>query len=202
MNIKRQALETLKNYLAPRLAGVHVHAYSAGPEEPAQAPCLVIIGDRFVFQPFQADEVHDPGEGADYVILDVGSFAGRVEMRLYAKSVPERERLEQAILDAFLETPGAPGVVKTNSPALTVGGQVTLYQAPIAYRLDEEEWREEFAFEGRRFSFLDIEVDFPALVKRAAYTLQDVYLAITEDLTSDSPAEMVLVNDDGTTTPA
>lgn len=198
-NIKKIAVKALADYISTRVPELttSTHVGAQGPEITAKWPSLVLVPGSFSFNPIQADEVYDP-EDIDVLVSEVGDFEGVVELQLFAKSGPERNKIEQKIVDLFLSTPWAPGVIKTTTPNLTVGGTATLYPAPVAFRLDGEDWQEEFSFEKRRFSFLDVELNFPALMLQTAYTIDTLKLAITEDLSSDVAAEEVTVNEDGT----
>ncbi len=210
-NLKRITAQTLATWLGgkvPALAG-KIHTVAPEPTEKANFPCVVILSREMNYEPMQADEVwwsEEAGDGGDIddgkLILNVGAFTGVFEIRVYAKSVSERERLEDAVLHALMAEEMRPGVVSLTTPALTVNEYVTLYQAPVAYMLDEVEWREEYAFENRRFSFIDIDVEFPALVVRNAYRIDDLHLAINQDLESDVPLDEIVIDEDGDTEPA
>lgn len=220
-NLKRIAAETLGTWLAtevPALAG-KIHTVSPEPTERGAFPCVVILARTMRYQPMQADEVWwstdvvpDPNDDEDddpetdppdiddgKVVMNVGAFTGVFELRIYAKSVAERESLEDKVLHAFLKQELRPGIVSLTTPTLTINEYVTLYAAPVAFMLDEEEWREEFAFENRRFSFLDLDVEFPALAVRDAYRIEHLQTAINHDLDSDVPDEAVEIDDDGNT---
>jgi hypothetical protein len=131
------------------------------------------------------------------VLEEVGEFLGTFEIRLYATSPAKREELEQDVIDLFMSSAHRPGIILGQTGNLTIQGAATLYSAPIAFSLEETEWREEFAWENRRFSFLDVRVEFPALVLQDAYTIKSLRTAITQDLGSDVPDEVVEVQDDG-----
>lgn len=203
-SIKRVISDTLAAHLAARIPafGGRVRGVHAGPETEATLPAAVVLpAGKMVYDPHQADQVYFPDEDAPddgIAIMEVGAFTGTFEVRIYARTPPERERLEQQITDLFLATELAPGILKLDTPPVTVGGAVSLYQAPVAYRLENADWQEEFSFEAKRFSFLDVAVDFPALIARDAYTMQTVYLAITTDLDSDTPEETILVPENDT----
>lgn len=200
-NIKRITAQVLASYLSaniPDLAG-KVHTVAPGPEEKATFPCATVLATGVM--EFEAhnetdvwwDAVVDSGK----VLEEVGEFLGTFEIRLYATSPAKREELEQDVIDLFMASPHRPGIIMQSTGNLTVMGAATLYSAPIAFSLDETEWREEFAWENRRFSFLDVRVEFPALVLQDAYTINSLRTAITQDLGSDVPDEVVEVQDDG-----
>lgn len=195
-NMKRIVANALANHLASNVAGLagKVTAVAAGPNENLACLAVKIIPDNFDFEPSQEDEVYelDPDDGK--VITDVGSWTGNFVIELYTNSPAEREQYEQAIIDLFLETNWAPGTLYIDLPALTVGGYVSLYQAQIKFRLEEENWIEEMSFESKRYSFLDIYVDFPALVTRTARDL-DIQIFHNQD-TSVEVADTGDIDDD------
>lgn len=205
-NLKRIASQTFAAWLegkVPELAG-HIHTVAEGPTEDAAFPCASLISNILTFEPFPTGEVvwfqapPEPDDGK--AVMNVGEFTGSYELRIYAKSVSEREALEDKVLHALMAEPMRPGVVALQTPTLTVNSLVTLYSAPVAFMLDKAQWNEEFAFENRRFSFIDLDVEFPALVLRDAYTITQLVIAINENLESDEPDEQFQINDDGTTT--
>lgn len=203
-NIKRTVGDAIAAYFAANVTGLtgRVSAVQAGPEKTQEFPSVALLPNTFDFQPFEPDEVYwDAVTDDGKVLINVGEFDGIYELQLYAKSVPEREIYEQRIMDLMLSTPGAPGTLYVTLPALLVGGYQSLYAPEIKVRLDSEEWREEFSFESRRYSFLDLEISFPALVARDAYTIESLQSAITNDLESDTPDDIVEVQEDGSTLP-
>jgi hypothetical protein len=207
-NMKRIVADALANYIASNVTGLSgkVSAVAAGPE--TTLPCLAVkvIADGFTFEPSQEDEVYeaDPDDGK--IITDVGSWVGNFTIELYTATPAERELYEQRIIDLFMSTTWAPGTVYVDLPALTVGGYVSLYQAQIKYRLEQEQWVDEMAFEGKRYTFLDVYVDYPALVTRTAHDLdiqlfqnQDTSVVVTSTAGIDDDYQ-VRVAEDGTTT--
>lgn len=206
-NLKRIAAQTFATWLegkVPELVG-KTHTVDPSPNDIAGFPCVAILPTMITFNPFQAAEVwsQDPDElpfvDDGKTLMNIGEFTGGYELRVYAKSVPERERLEDKILHALMAEPGRHGVVSLLTPTVTVNSLVTLYQAPVAFMLDRTEWEEEFAFENRRFSFIELDVAYPALVTYDAYTIFTMVAALTNALDSDTPVEQITVDDDGIT---
>lgn len=192
INIKRVCAESLVTYIVaqiPELTG-KVSAVADGPEK--MAPCLAVkvLPDEFSFEPSQADEVYsaDPDDGK--VVVDIGYFSGLFSIQLYAVGKEERDTYEQRLMDMFLETEWAPGTIYVNTPNLTVNGYASLYSAQLRMRLDSEDWSEEFAFEAKRYSFLDISVELPALTTINAANLTSLQLAL-----EDTDAEIFTVDD-------
>ncbi len=205
-NLKRIVAQTFADWLAgqvPELVG-NIHTVQSGPNETSTYPCAALISNTLAFEPFQAWEVwaQDP-DAVPFVedgkvLINVGDFTGDYELRLYAQSVTERENLEEKVLHAMLAEAWRPGVVSLATPAVTVNSFTTLYEAPCAFMVEREVWQEEFAFENRRFAFLDLTVQFPALILRSdTYTVTQMILALTEDLGSDTPTDSVEVSEDG-----
>jgi hypothetical protein len=202
-NLKRIASKTFATWLegkVPELVG-KIHTVAEGPTEAAGWPCVALVPNILTFEPFHSSPVVwaaavDDGKA----LLNVGEFTGSYELRIYAKNVSEREALEDKVLHAIMAEPMRRGVVSLQTPALTVNALVTLYQAPVAFMLDQIEWNEEFAYENRRFSFIDLDVEFPALVVQDVYTINQLVIAINENLSSDVPDEQFSIDEDGITT--
>lgn len=195
-NIKRLILDALAAQLATvdGLAG-RVSPLQAGPEQQAQYPSLMLVPSTFALETWSATEVfHNEDTDDGLVLMDVGEFTGQVEMRLYARNVPEREDYEQRVLNMFLADPDAPGSIRVTTPPLQLGDYVTLYEAAIVVRLMNELWREEFAFESRRYTFMDLEFAYPALIAVEAHTIERLELHFE----INPGKEIVIVQEDGT----
>lgn len=195
-NIKRIVGDSVAAYLANNVVGLagRVTAVQEGPEKISEFPSVALLPSLFTFNACDPDMVSGDDDTDSPLVIDVGEFEGMVEMQLYAKSKPERELFEQRILDLFLSQEGSPGTLYVQCPTLTINGQVTLYGPEVKVRLDNAEWLEEFSFEARRYSFLDITYAFPALTARDVPSIDTLILALTDDL---GAREDVIVNDDG-----
>jgi hypothetical protein len=182
ISLKRVVADTIANYLAANVTGLagKVSAVPAGPE--TNAPCLAVkvLPDTLRFEPSQADERYedDPDDGK--LVLDVGSFTGIYTIQLFAASVVERELYEQRIMDLFLKDPWASGTIFVTTPNLTINGYASLYKAELKARLDSEEWNEEFAMESRRYSFLELFIDFPALTAINATNITSLQVCLAD----------------------
>lgn len=174
-----------------------VDVYQALPEIDPVPPTLAILPGRMEFEPFQEDYLW--GEDTTRELVEVGALSGTWELRLLAKSIPERETIEDLVMNVFMQRPGAPGTLVVSLASLVVRGVTTGYSAPITFTLDSEAFREEFAFSNKRWSYLDLAVSIPLLVLRdAVYDMDSLRLAFTEDLDSSSPdTDEVEVEDDG-----
>lgn len=209
--MKRACIDSLANALRAVLpATVDVQACAADWEEPTKFPAVRVLPGKFTFEPWQEREVDD--SQADKLFLEVGEFEGDVEIRISARSRREREVVEDLVMNYFLSREFSPGVQTTTLPSgMTVGGFATTYQATCAFAVEDGEWREEMAFADKKFSFLDVEAWFPALVVRSnVYTIDQLVLALDTDAQADvddapttpQPAseEDLLIADDGTVT--
>ncbi len=201
-NLKRVVSKAIANYLAANVTGLsNVSSKQEGPEKDTIFPSAMLETGSFRFVPEDPDEVYWFGEDTDddaddgKLVLSVGEFEGQAELRLYAKNVPERELYEQRIMDLFLAQQGSPGTLYITTPTLTVNGYVSLHSVEIKLRLESEEWQEEFAFENRRYSFIDVSFAYPALTTRDAAEIESLQLALA-GLTGDAE-ETIEVQEDG-----
>lgn len=203
INLKRVVSTAIANYLAANVTGLSglVSDKKEGPDKQTAFPSAALETDSFRFVPEDPDEVYwDEDTDDGKLVLSVGEFEGSGEIRLYCKTVPERELYEQRILDLFLSQQGSPGTLYITTPQLTVNGYVALHTVEIKVRLESEEWQEEFAFENRRYSFMDISFAYPALTTRDAATIESIQLALA-GLTGDAD-ETIAIDEDGTVTEA
>lgn len=205
MNIKRAAASAIASKLAAAIpafaAGGGVKPASDDYELDAKYPALIIVPRQFTFTPFQDDDEllddADPATAANNLV-QVGDFEGLFELRLYALSQYDRGELEQQVLDQFMA--GAPGELQAQTAAVVLGGVTTLYAAPIVARLEDEEWHEEFALAKKRYTFLDANVNFPALSMRSAPTISQIQLAIAHDLDASVADETYGIDENGNLT--
>lgn len=209
--MKRACVDSLAAALKAALPPtVDVGACAADWEEPTKFPAVRILPGKFTFDSWQEEEVDDTQ--ADKLFLQVGEFVGNVEIRVSARSRREREVVEDLVTHYFLERPYTPGTQITILPEALVGGCVTSYKAFCAFTLEDSDWREEMVFSSKRFSFLDVEATFPALiVRKNVFTIEQLVLVLEADVRADvnvvptDPTtiggEDLIVNEDGTTTP-
>lgn len=186
-NMRRVAADTLGAYLESQIPGLagKIFTAAAGPE--TRAPCLALrlISRMFRFVPSDALEVYENATTDDgKVLVDIGLFTGLLTLQLYTTSPAEREQYEQLILDVFLSTVWSPGTLYLTTPAVTVGGYASLYQAPLKAYLEDFSWIDEMAFESKRYSFMDVELDFSALAKYDAHTIESLQIAFSNSNTA------------------
>lgn len=190
----------LRGVLPPGLQITVGPAVAADGEEQARFPSVRVLPQKFSFMPWQERELVDTFP--DDLVYQVGTFEGTVELRASGRSPEERELVQDAVTDAFFQRPGAPGVVIAYLPPLPVSRQAVMYSAPVAFELSDEDWREELVFAKRRYAFLTLDAQYPALVDRKVPTIKELVLAW--DFSIEEPPVIdheVLVNSDGSTTP-
>lgn len=201
MNLKRQVAKQLAAYLeaqVPELAG-KVHTVHAEPETYAAYPSLYILPGRSTPDWSQERDADDTLPGK--LLVELGAWTGTWELRIPGKTPYEREELEQKVLDAFLQREGTPGLVVVEVANVVVGGVTTTHTARAGCSLDSAEWNEEMSFEKKRFSFLDVSVEYPILALRSDVpTIEVLDLAENGDLDSDVVEETVEIESDGTIT--
>lgn len=163
-------------------------------------PNLAIFGVRFRYFPDQA-ALHCES-GPSRATMNVGRVEGTVQLRLGAQTSSRRYELEQKLMEnVFWADIERPGVVVFKLPEH--------HDAVIAFELDTDEWIDEKAFEKKWYSLMTVALQLPALVtKGSIYSLEEVRLALTEDLTTpivSVPAdeiEAVSISESGDITPA
>lgn len=198
--IKRAACKVLKDYLAtqPGLTTVPIHVQGEDYEDDETQPSITIIPGRCEFTPWQDEEADITVD--DKILCNVGDFEGSAEIRAVCNFPAQREVLEQCILDAFMSSEFSQGVITGQTPPLTVGGQAYLARAICTFVLKDEDWRDEMVFSSQRYSYLAMDMSFPAFASRTAYTIEQLILAIAFDLASNDPDEARQINQDGSTT--
>lgn len=219
--IKRAACEAIALRIAGAVSELSSTAKASHADEEVKAayPSLRVMPGRMTFVPYQEDEIdytvagaqpgddpiypNDPetGEIASVVLATVGDFEGTVELKLYCDSQKKRETIEGKIMALLLGREGAPGNLVVQTAALTLDANVTLYTATVSCFLDDEDWNEEMVFDKKRMSTLTLQCSFPALITRTIYRMDDVRLAISEDLEATAPDYTVGILSDGTLEP-
>lgn len=195
--VKRAAAKALADTIEtqiPELAG-RVFPSWADEENEAAYPAVVVLPGRMKFEPWQEDEIDD--SDPNVLVLSVGDFEGEAELRVYAKSEAERERIGQLVTDLFMAREGAPGVLvaDTDPIPLNVLGSRTpqLGTAHAAFTLDDDEWSEERVFSKKRYQFMNVGVVFPCLVARSVPTILQLVIemqaAVALDLTQPAPTD-------------
>lgn len=199
VNIKRIVCKAVADYFATNVAGLagKVSSVMPGPEQKTLFPSALVETSRFEFEPENPDDLSD--ELDTVAVIQVGEFQGMAELKVYATTPAEREQYEQRIMDLFIADPEAPGTLYIDTPPLTVNGQATLYSAQIKVRLESADWEEEYAFENRRYSFLDISFAYPALTTQTVANINSLQLALAN--LTDDPDETIEVQEDGSIEP-
>ena len=216
-SLKHAFADALASYLATA-TGLTCIAEAADPEQKMKEPHLQVIPHKMRFMPFVDEIVSGDDDTMDEVvtgsnhdmIVELGEFEGPIELRLVAKSLPERERYQAAVLSALNGEDERPGVTPLQVASVpffqAVGGDVVSnYTANGSVMLDDEDWVEEFAWSKHRFAFLEVQAQFPLLVlRRSVSNIEELILAVTNDMDTEPvsaiPAdqvESVQISDDG-----
>lgn len=206
--VRLEALKALRQRIldeVPSLMAEHVRVEPATPDEKLCFPSLLIQPLGFKYIPDQDDEVYDPA-GEDRIVVNVGRFEARVQLRLAAATLDDRYRLEDELTNAFLRTEGHPGVLLTVVTACPDLGDFL-----AAWEFEETEWRDEKAFDTQWWAVTELMGTIPALVTREGVgTIEDLRLGLSHDFETEftsetfdtSPkVEVVKIAEDGTITP-
>lgn len=200
-SLKRAAAQSLVDYfknVIPPTFGIHYGVDHAEPEDKLCFPSIRVIPGSFSFVPWQ-DQYLDETL-ADRALVEVGTFEGMMEIRLSTKSQAKAELIEDFIINAFLATELAPGIVVTQTPQVTILDWLTTYQANISFALDKMDWQDELSYTKKQFTFLELECWFPALVMRTdQFRIDNLIQAFNHDLASDAVEEQQEVAEDGST---
>lgn len=208
-NLKRVVGDTVASYIATAIPALNSNVKTGqdGPETNFNPPAVRLMFETLTFSPenFQEEYFATPDDGK--IVYDVGEWDGLLRIELWCSSKPERETLEQAILDLFLSFDNwTPGTISLMTPNLTINQYVSMYAAQIKIWLDQEEWQEEMSFEGHRYTFMTVPISFPALTSASAVTMTELDVVFSSDIevvitnSSQVPAtDKVWVQEDGST---
>lgn len=172
-------------------------------QEPiATYPAIRVLTRAIEFTPWQEESVGDDADPALAAreLSRVGDFEGRLEIRVFHTHPVRREALEQVILDLLTGTEGAPGNFVVQTAPLSLRGVQTLYTATVSCFLDEGTWEEEFVFEKKRMSFLEVDFAYPALALRDAPVINEIRLAL--EVPMGAVEEVTSIDEDGNLTPS
>lgn len=195
MNLKTVALESIAAAIAAGIPSLPCEAGEDDEESTATPPCLRVVElGGFRYEALQEAVISAP-EAETWMLNKVGYFAGDVELRIYAHSKPERDDLEEAVRQFFLAgVEDQPGLLRATTPQLVIGGVTTLAATTIACDLDNEDWREEFVFSRKRYSFVRVSCEWPALLVRTGIpTIQEFHLQLADSLDATSADEEVII---------
>jgi hypothetical protein len=181
-NMKRFVGDALVGFFSSALPALNgnVKIGQDGPETNFTPPAVRLFFETLTFSPenFQEEYYADPDDGK--LVYDMGEWDGLLRIELWCSTKPERETLEQLILDQFLSFDAwSPGTISVMTQNLTINGYVALYAAQIKMWLDQEEWQEEMSFEGHRYTYITVPVSFPALTSADAVTMQSLQVWLT-----------------------
>jgi hypothetical protein len=202
VNLKQTAATALASAIGADIAALNGN-YAAGSDDEevkATYPALRVIPREMEFSPFQENETGDDAgtDVAAHTVACVGDFEGTAEIRIYSESRSRREHIEELVLDLFLRTTeGAPGMLTAQTPQLVLRGRQTLHAATVSAFLEDEDWQEEMVFAKKRYSFIQVQFVYPALVLREAYDIDNLQLAIAYELDATEAEETVSIDENG-----
>lgn len=170
-------------------------------EEVASYPAIRVLTRRVEFMPWQEEgiELEDNPSLTDHSLARVGDFEGRLEIRVYHTYPTRREALEEQIMYLLTSQEGAPGTLVAQTDPVIINGISTLYPATVSCFLDNAEWTEEFVFEKKRMSFLELDFSYEALALRNAFTIDQIRLEL--EAPPGSPPELVDIDENESITP-
>jgi len=180
--LKRQAAQALATYLSAQIPGIPFTAVSADYEQDATFPCGVVIPRHGQFMAWQDDEKETTSTKQ---LVTVGEFEGQVEIRLCGLEQPQREDLEQQVMDVLASSEFSPGVVTLQAPAISIGGTQFTHQPLVVFSLTDEDWREEMVFTSERYASLMMDAWYHVFVARDYPDINEIVLSLTHDVTSD-----------------
>ena len=178
--LRLEAMRAFAQTLATALPGVEIRVGQPVAAENLCLPSLAIHPTRFRYFPDEERQYREPDPLATDVVVEVGEHEATVQLALYTATPDERYLYEQKIIDLFLEPEGRPGVLMSS-----VSSDPDLGEFQAAWELEEEEWRDERAFDAILGSVLLVNAYVPALVKRTGVpTVTEMILAFTHDMTA------------------
>lgn len=169
-------------------------------------PTLTFVPGQLKFEPHQAIEhatIGDPDDGI--VVFHVGERSGPLQLRIVATTPGERWTLEQRVLDAFSSQEGREGVLVVDVTAIPGLGDWT-----ASFELDNDQWQDAGAFDGKHESIVVVNAIVPVLVVRTGvYEIDDLVLGLTSNFakvfTSSTmvppDVEVIQIHEDGTISP-
>jgi hypothetical protein len=193
MNLKDVALKSIAATIDAGVAALAGRCAAGDDDEESNAtpPCLRVVEvSGFAYEAMQEDVVSAP-DAQTFVLSKVGWFTGDVELRLYARNKVERNDLEEAVRQLFLAgVEDQAGLLRATTPQIVLGGVTTLASTTIACDWTSEDWREEFVFSRKRYSFIRVAAEWPALIVRTSVpTIQQLQLQIAFSVNATVAAE-------------
>lgn len=206
VNVKEAALRALGELIQSQVPELQelLCDEQADPGHHLMLPSLAIIPIRWVYNPCNAEEGHEPSP--DTLVMDVGWHEGPVQLILTCETAGQRAELEQKIVNMFLGEELSPGVRVVTVDTIPELG--TFY---ASFDYDEDAWEEGDKFEGRSQSIMRLTGSVPALTTRQdAHPMNTVQTGVLEsaddveieDNEFPSGTEVVEVAEDGSITPA
>lgn len=209
-----EAFTALIEQQIPALAG-RTCAGQAPSSELEEIPNLSIEPSRWTYE---MDSVGDAQQVAllpgNIAVWDVGYHEAMCSISILAATPRQRALLEQQVLDLFLGAKHPltgmhqPGLLSFQVSACPEVGQFA-----TVFFLEDDEWIEALALDRRYESRIGVGCWIPALtIEQPVYQLQSLQLAVgaspTTDVAADpalpvtTPLDLVIINADGTVSPA
>jgi len=141
---------------------------------------------------------------ASTVVVNVGSWATVVQLRLYCATPASRYDLEEKLTSLFWRGENQPGLLLTTVTACPQLGDIL-----ASWDIGETDWDDEAAMSSLHYAVLTLNACIPALVVRTGvYSLDEIRLGVTDDFELPATSEAfdtittkVSINEDGTVTP-
>jgi hypothetical protein len=180
------------------LAGT-VNVLDKLPTKLSVQPSVAILPSRFTWVPWQQGVLrHDDGTPVvpepGRPIYENGTHEGQVQIWVSNESAAQREFFQDLITNEFNQE-AAPGRIRVTVPNVKVTGIATGWDATLAFTYGgRAEWRDERVFSERRWSFIDIDLDVPALsIKSGEYVADDIRLHFDHDTETEA---IIITNPD------
>lgn len=164
-------------------------------------PRIDTSGDREI----AAADGHGLVVGDGSAVVEVAAMRADARIWAGARSPSKRERLQDAVLASFYADEFAPGRLLITLRDVQVGDYMLPVPLTVACEVREAEWSDEQVMTERYQAYLYISLDVPILVLRAdswRVTSMVAELAADPNLTSATPVDEVLVDENGAITTA
>lgn len=203
--VRIDALEAFTAFVEaqiPALAG-RTCAGQAPSGELEKVPNLSIEPSKWLYSADTVEIVRAlPG---NVLVYQVGWHEAACVISLIASSPRQRAGLEAQVLDLFLSAKHPlSGMHQPGQLAFTITDCPEVGEWQTYFELDADEWVETLALDRRYESRILVDVSVPALtIDAPVYTINSLILGVAGDSTSSAgPVQLVIINEDGTLSPA
>ena len=203
--VRLEALRCLAKQIeafVPELVG-NTRVLQVPPEQALQMPELVVLGSSFkLSHDTQESEQSQPTNST--LCAQVATWDVTVQLRLAHATPGQQKELEEKIVQAFFQRPGAPGVLVSQVVTSTDVGPFF-----ASWDLDDSSWDTEMAFSSQWWTTCTLTGQVPALaIRQGVYSLNELQFGLTRDFSVPATStgfatisNLVDVNADGTVTP-